>query len=247
MTFIFRARMRALFLLPLAVLLCLSNPSRGLSQPGPYNASSHGTATLLAPDYLDAISDEGIYRWDQSKFPLKVYIDDNPNVPGYSRAFRTILANSFDAWSTACGYRVGWEQVSDPRQANIVCTWTDKAPELEGGTEAGRTKTYTSYNTETNTGVINRATMTLLTRLPDRELSLPEITKAYLHEVGHAFGLAGHSPNRQDVMTAAINPRQSPQLSPSDVATINRLYSGYPQVQMRALARPAGNQRPSSI
>jgi len=63
--------------------------------------------------------------------------------------------------------------------------------------------------------------------LPEREFSESEVKRAYLHEVGHAFGIAGHSSEPADIMFFAVRKNQSPHLSERDVATINHLYGGY--------------------
>lgn len=178
-------------------------------------------------NYLDDIASDGIYRWLPEKLPVKVYIENGANVPGYRSTFRQALTQSFDRWSQLSAGRLGWTEVRDKSRADIVCSWTDQATENDRGTEIGRTKTFTRFDTSTNSGTIQRATMVLLTEMPDRDLSDYEVEKAYLHEVGHAFGLAGHSPVRSDIMAAAINDSQRLDLSRRDINTINRLYSGY--------------------
>lgn len=212
-----------------------------------YSAPASGSAdagrTASHADYLDEISSEGIYRWRPDKFPIKVFIEDSSGVPGYRSSFRDTLVRSFDEWEEASQGRVSWQEVKTRDAANIVCNWTDQDRELAAGTEAGRTKTYTTFDTSTNIGVIKRATMTLHTRLPEREFTAQEVEKAYLHEVGHAFGLAGHSPNRSDIMNASVNHSQRPQLSIRDINTINRLYSDYMPPVTASSNRSPGNVR----
>jgi predicted Zn-dependent protease len=43
--------------------------------------------------------------------------------------------------------------------------------------------------------------------------------------MGHALGLAGHSPDRSDVMASALNVERRPQLSARDRATLRALYT----------------------
>jgi predicted Zn-dependent protease len=179
-------------------------------------------------DYLDQVSEEGIYHWPAEKLPIKVYIEDGRHVPGYRANMPQVLCNGFDAWVHATNGKLGWVRVNNKSQADLVASFTDVTPELTGGTEAGRTKTFTKFDTEKNEGLIYKATMTLATRLPERELSDQEITKTFMHEAGHAFGIAGHSPNRADIMCAKVNHGQQPVLSAADKATIVRLYGNYP-------------------
>ncbi len=182
-----------------------------------------------ASDYLDECSQEGIYHWPAERLPIRVFMEDGRGVGGYRANYPQILSNGFDAWVRATNGKLGWLRVNNKTQADIVVSWTTSTPELEGGTEAGRTKTFTKFDTDTNEGLIYKATMALATRLPERELSDEEVTKTFMHEAGHAFGIAGHSSHRDDIMCAKVNRGQQPVLSVRDQATIVRLYGKYPQ------------------
>lgn len=185
--------------------------------------------TSATSDYLNECSQEGIYHWPAERLPIKVYMEDGRHVPGYRANFPQILANGFDAWVTATNGKLGWVKVNNKSSADIVVSWTTSTPESEGGTEAGRTRTFTKFDTSTNEGLIYRATMALATRLPERELSDEEVTKTFMHEAGHAYGIAGHSLQRGDIMCAKVNRGQLPVLSGRDKATIVQLYGSYPQ------------------
>jgi Matrixin/Tetratricopeptide repeat len=79
------------------------------------------------------------------------------------------------------------------------------------------------------TGKLTAMTMTVAlnkpTGLPQSNVLLKSVL---LHEVGHAMGLLGHSPNPNDVMATAYYNRAGSQaklaLSASDVATLQALY-----------------------
>ncbi|CAK9252037.1 unnamed protein product [Sphagnum jensenii] len=151
-------------------------------------------------DYLLEMQDDGYYCWPAEKLPIKVYVQPGKKVAGYRSKFRQCLQSCFDEWSNASGGKITWVEVFDPAQANIIVRWTNTVTERADGTEAGRTKTFATLDTRTNRGTIRAAEMLLLTRLPDREFSTDEVRRAYLHEVGHAFGIAGHSNNPADIM-----------------------------------------------
>lgn len=177
-------------------------------------------------DYLSEIQADGFYCWPVAKLPIKVYFQSAKNVPGYKNKFADCLTSCFDEWSEASGGKIAWVRVYDPSLANISVRWTSAVTERAEGTEAGRTKTFASLNTVTNRGTIHGAEMLLLTRLPEREFTADQVRRAYLHEVGHAFGIAGHSHNPNDIMYYAVTEHASPHLDDRDKATIVNLYNG---------------------
>lgn len=62
-------------------------------------------------------------------------------------------------------------------------------------------------------------------RWPDGQIAdVHDVYTVMLHEMGHALGLAGHSPSQTDIMHARINRRQSG-LSQRDRNTIRLLYA----------------------
>ncbi len=196
------------------------------------------TAPRVAPTQdISAVSDilgDGVYSWPVDRLPLKVYIPDGTGVPSYRSNFRQVLRECFDDWAVASGNRVAWLEVGSPQEADIVVKWRADSPERDGGNEAGLTRTYTKYNTKTKIGTIYKADMGLVTRLPYRELSDLEIKKTFLHECGHALGLAGHSHDRGDIMFAKVSPSQEPHLNTRDIDAIMAVYGAYPQRNVSA-------------
>jgi predicted Zn-dependent protease len=108
------------------------------------------------------------------------------------------------------------------------------------------TRIYTLLDTQTNLGIIKRGTMSLMTTAGDRDFTPDELKRAYLHEVGHAFGLSGHSPNANDVMYAVVNPSMPEHLSMRDIASIRHLYTGASAVENTA-ARPQPAWAPFNV
>ncbi len=186
---------------------------------------SNGSQT----DYIADISNDGLYNWSKSKTPIRVYMAPGKGIDGYKSSYPEVLRSCFDEWSAVSHGRLNWKEVADPKDADIRVSWHSQAVEAANGTEAGRTKTFASYNTETNRGTINRAEMNLLTELPERQMTDAEVKKAYLHEVGHAFGIAGHSSDPHDIMYRAVCSQQQAELDDRDIATINHLYGQEPE------------------
>jgi hypothetical protein len=218
--------------------LTSSRPANMGSNKGKYVQQSatipRGANTLLKDlnlkmppaDYLSEMKEDGYYCWPAEKLPIKVYFQSGKKISGYKSKFRRCMESCFDEWSNASGGKLAWVEVSDPSQANINVRWTRTVTERAEGTEAGRTKTYATLDIRTNHGTIRAAEMLLLTRLPDREFSPDEVRRAYLHEVGHAFGIAGHSHNPADIMYYAVTQHASPHLDDRDKATLVHLYNG---------------------
>ncbi len=222
-----------------AFLLSLSLCSSPLAQSQSMQSSMQSIAfkggdgqALAVPaqtvsDYLAEVAPDGLYCWPANKLPVKVFFQVSDAVPYFHPSFVSVLKNCFDEWSTASDGKLGWIETTDEDGADIIVRWSAQPKERPEGTEGGCTKTYAQLNTTTNRGIIRKAEITLLTRLPNREFAEDEIRKAYLHEVGHAFGIAGHSPNRSDIMYFAVNKQHGPHLEDRDKATINHLYSDY--------------------
>ncbi len=188
-------------------------------------------------DYLDSIAEGGLLRWDEDRLPLKVFISDGSNVPGFRNSFNKIATRAFDEWATASGGKLAWREVTSQRDADVVLTWTPKLDGPENSPEAGRTSTKVRLNRATGIGVIDLAHIQIQTLINRQQVPDEEMWRIVLHEVGHAYGLQGHSPNNGDIMYRAVNPHQSPQLSSRDVATINHLYAGYPTQSNIAMHR----------
>lgn len=180
-----------------------------------------------AGDYMHDVCKEGTFTWTKNSFPLKVYIEDGSNVPGYRANFNQYIVDAFNTWDQVTDHKLSWSQVSSPQDADITIRWTDAVTERVEGTEAGRTAAVTRLNPATGIGTISGAKMQFLTRLPQRQFSDEEVKKTCLHEVGHALGLQGHSTNRDDIMYYAVSPTQGT-LTSRDITTMNKLYESYP-------------------
>ena len=226
--------------LPLALFACLINNT----------AASLANSGLMAPNasrsdaYISDISGDGLYRWTPDRFPLKVYMKPGSGLPGYRDYYPDVLRKCFDDWTQRSNGKLSWKEVSSPKNADITVGWSDQAVEAANGTEAGKTKTFAKYNTQTNWGTIDRAEMRLLTKLPEREFADSEIRKAWLHEVGHAFGIAGHSSDPNDIMYFAVSKRNPGELSNRDIATMSYLYQQQNQNQATMIgSAPRSNEQ----
>lgn len=180
--------------------------------------------TISEANYSSDLASDGFYTWSPNKFPLKVHFAKNVNIPGFKLANVDLLKNCFDEWSRASDGRISWVETQNANDADIDVVWSNRAVEASRGTEAGNTRNYARYNPETNWGEIDHSKMRLLTRLPEREFTSVETKKAYLHEVGHALGIAGHSADPDDIMYFSVSNHKRINLSFKDIGTLHFLY-----------------------
>lgn len=183
------------------------------------------TGSPNAPDYLSGLT--SVSKWRKEDMPIKVYVRSNYQLPRFVGEFKTIVRDSFDQWCKASNGAISYKFVESKDNANIVCDYTDHRelvssdhePGIDGNTDA---RIRAQENTTDWANIV-----ILVKDIPNspafRDRTL--ITKAFLHEVGHALGMHGHSPNSQDVMFLAATPEPIARLSERDKATIRRIYS----------------------
>lgn len=178
-------------------------------------------------DYLDAVTERGVYRWSPARLPVKVFVESGMDVPGYRPIDRILLLGAFNDWERASNNKLAWTLVSKPEDADIVCSWTNQPSVRGGALEAGNTVVCTWLNRLTGRGAIVSAHIKILTELGYNSFSDSEMKRICLHEVGHALGLQGHSREYNDVMYPAATGKQLPFLTTRDIDTIRALYSSY--------------------
>lgn len=162
--------------------------------------------------------------------PIKVFIPIEENISGFQTSFTQILTAAFDEWAKAAANYLSLRMVSKAQDADIVCSWVNNPKDLKfKGAEQG--ETYRSYiDDKDGKHLLTHAAITLciVDPMSGGVLSDKLVKTMCLHEIGHALGLKGHSPNHDDIMfygSGEIFPLRT--LSARDVATINRLYETY--------------------
>jgi tetratricopeptide (TPR) repeat protein len=181
-----------------------------------------------AADYLPAVSPNGrLCRWQQAKFPLKVFIDKCKDSQ-FQASYSNDLAEALNAWSDATHNHLNFTIVKSRKKADIACDWTTNPYEIRrNGTDAEQGICNAQLEEHPSYIVVQSATIRLLIldRETQRPLSDDEMKKVCLHELGHALGLQGHSTNNHDIMFFSMSPTVWPVLSKRDKATIARLYN----------------------
>ena len=145
--------------------------------------------------YYAAITRDGPRLWPAKKMPLKVYIQSGDGVAGFKPQYREILKTAFDDWSKASQGKVTFKFLDDGDGADILCSWTSDPSKLLSRANDGLTEVLAD-----ETGLIQAATVLILTANDVFGRSDKDMKTVSLHEIGHALGLQGHSPNPTDIM-----------------------------------------------
>jgi predicted Zn-dependent protease len=144
-------------------------------------------------------------------------------IPAFNIRFSEFLKAAFQDWVSASAGKISIRFVDQPADADIECLWSSNPAQLRNRAEGGEAQVYSQD------GLIQKATIIILTVPTNRANGISDnfISSIALHEVGHALGLFGHSPNPQDAMffSTGVRDNDKPQLSARDRKTILRLYS----------------------
>jgi len=182
-----------------------------------------GSGPVYPPDPTDGrpasyslLYEDKVCRWDDSAFPLKVYIDPPPVVPGgYGPTLFAAAVAGIEMWDGEIQDLPNlFDHHEDFFTADIICRWEDM--DLAGYTLATEFSNYvTIHKIAINEGLRDPA----------------EITLIMGHELGHVLGL-NLSGVSGDLMFSHVNPG-STTLTKRDHDMINWLYSRDSYVPIR--------------
>jgi tetratricopeptide (TPR) repeat protein len=171
-----------------------------------------------ATDYFNAATRGQLYWWHKNGKPIKVFVSSK-GCP--DPKLLEIVRVGFDDWSKASN-QIFFQFVSDPKNADMQILWTDDVKQVHDSSEGGEARCeYTDDR-------IDKSQVTFLTtRMIMHGQLMPEKAHWFaLHEIGHALGLLGHSPNHEDIMYwACPGTFTEVKLSPRDIETMRMLYS----------------------
>lgn len=175
------------------------------------STSTNATAPPNNDNYFANIKLENNYvRWN--KFPINVYVSPCNEA--------TIIRNAFMQWEKATSNIVSFNFVGNIGGAQITVSTVENLPiEYKKGSEAG----LATVNAKNN--IIYKAHIDILKTNPQTNEPFEHntILTTTMHEVGHALGLQGHSPNDNDLMSA-VNHLSSKKITKRDLNTLKMLY-----------------------
>jgi predicted Zn-dependent protease len=184
-------------------------------------ASSGGAAP--DDDYLKyvwvevPVSEKVLLRWSARQMPLKLHLPaPPPDTSSDPEAVADVVRDGVLDWTGAAGPDVPrFIFVDDPGDADIPIVWANEP----GGDWYIAHCVYDVDLTTRRFGVAR----ILVTTHVGRELPLHVLYQTMLHEMGHALGLMGHSPDPGDIMYRNVGGAEG--LSSRDHETLRRLYA----------------------
>ncbi len=183
-------------------------------------ASNPGADT--AQDYLVFCTAKEKVRWETRA--IRVYIAPGSGVKNFQSGFDKVLRESFADWVNGTGGLISIQYVNSKSDSDVDCFFTDNFGQVHSLAEGGETQMRFD-----STGSFKHCSIVLLTAHATNTLAPTEneLREVCLHEIGHSLGLAGHSPDANDIMYCSESEVETkrPQLTARDLATLKRLYS----------------------
>ncbi len=171
-----------------------------------------------------------IMRWNKAYFPIKVYVENNPDAPNY---YAYSFVKAAKIWELETGGVVKVDFTRDEKNANILFKVIKRpAPIRPVSPNESVTLAYTQASFTRDK--LLKQTIYFYERNSQNKLSPPyEVLNIAVHEFGHALGISGHSDDPNSIMYAFYDPKKEKHtsfLNKQDKSTLNLLYMVTPDI-----------------
>ncbi len=191
-----------------------------LKEPLTRQRDPSGSEIASVGDYYSHVLGDKFVRWPSDLMPLRVYIENGATRMGFHPSYLTILKDSFAEWQSVSAGAISFQFVTTASKAQILCDWIDDPKLLRTSHKRGETQLST-----TKDNIVN-AKIRFLIATGDSTMDDSEMRNACLHEIGHALGFQGHSPNPNDIMffSTTSTGRSPKKISTRDINTLKKFY-----------------------
>ncbi len=187
-----------------------------------------------APNYARISRMQGLLHWNH--FPLRIALASPPNSVQDKDAYTQAVLAGFTQWVSVSHGLISYTVVSQPRDADVLVSFTSEATVPGQGAAVGYTDMVFCGTS------LHHAEM----RLATGGTTPGDLQAVAAHEFGHALGIDGHSDDADDIMypsTLRISSEDgtplAPPLHPITARDLNTLKVCYPGLfTLHLAARP---------
>jgi hypothetical protein len=199
-------------------------------------------------DYFDTVVEASKHRLLRFQhMPVPIYI-----TPYQDKEFMRACNGAFEMWEQRSDGVVRFTQVEDPASARIKVVWSHLGMGQHPNDCVLGAHTITQWSTSPGSGLTSlvfggipvsfphgpkyvvqpqviEVNLDLINAKPE-ELRPRLLRNVVAHELGHAVGLMGHSPQRCDLMNALTD--ECSRLSQRDINTLRKLYNSSADISL---------------
>ncbi len=180
-------------------------------------------AAVIDSYFREVVKNGKLVRWNKSTFPLKVYIQDSPDLPDY---YREVVMSAYLTWQRASEGLVRFEFVESPSEADTKCYFKDTDENKES---IGLHSFSVNGNLITDSVIVFHKT-----DIKGHTHDSKQLFSSALQEIGHSLGLQAKSPSIYDVMYP-VGTKFNTEITPRDLKTLGLLYSVVPDITNKEL------------